>query len=270
MKVLRKKKIKNESNKVELINGDTIKEMKKLISKNIKIDKIITSPPYNTMRNNNPSVGYDLYEDGMANDDYIKWTLEIFDLYDKLLNKNGCICYNMSYGGENTNCMSLTISEILKNTNFVLADIIVWKKKNAIPNSRSSNKLTRIVEFVYIFCKKEDFKTFNTNKKVVSIIEKTGQKTYDNVFNFFVAKNNDGLTKCNKATFSTNFVQHLLNLYVRPNDVVMDNFGGTGTTALACQINDIKCYSIELSKLQHEYGLNRLKKDKLQKRLQFW
>ena len=243
-----------------LINGDCVEEMKNMIDKGIKIDKVITSPPYNIVRPNSTDRGYDVYKDGMSNEEYIKWVVDIFKLYDKLLNKNGCIMWNMSYGTENTVCMSLTIAEILKQTNFTLADIIVWKKLSATPNNVSNNKMTRICEFVYILCRKDEFHTFTSNKKIIGYREDTNQAIYENVFNFICSPNNDESTELNKATFSTSFVNSLIDRYVLPTDIVLDNFSGTGTTMYACECRNRKGYYIELSKAQCDYSIERLKK----------
>lgn len=249
-----------KGNYCSLYNGDCVDIMNKLINDGKKIDKVITSPPYNIIRPNSTDRGYDLYKDGMTNEEYIKWTLEIFNCYDKLLNDNGCIIYNMSYGTENTEVMSLTIAEILKQTNFTLADILVWKKNNATPNNVSSNKMTRICEFVYIFCRRNEFNTFTANKKIIGNREDTNQAIYENVFNFFNARNNDESTELNKATFSTDFVMNIIERYIKQDDIVLDNFSGTGTTIRACEMRKIKSIGIELSKKQCEYTINRIKK----------
>lgn len=243
-----------------LYKGDCIEIMNDLINNNIKVDKVITSPPYNIIRPNSSDRGYDLYKDGMTNEEYIKWTLKIFNCYNKLLNKNGCIIYNMSYGSENTEGMNLTVSEILKNTNFTLADILVWKKNSATPNNVSPNKMTRICEFVYVFCRKDEFYTFTTNKKMIGRREDTQQPIYENVFNFFQSSNNDESNELNKATFSTQFVNNIIERYVKKSDIVLDNFSGTGTTMIACEMNQIKSIGIELSEKQCEYSVNRIKK----------
>ena len=73
------------------------------------------------------------------------------------------------------------LAELIQKTEFTIADHIIWKKKSAFPNNCSPNKLTRITENVFVICKKEDFRTFNMNKKVVSV-RKTGQKMYENIF----------------------------------------------------------------------------------------
>ena len=240
-------KIYNEDNLITLQN----------LEKQI-IDLIITSPPYNIIRPNSTDRGYDFYKDGLENDLYIKWTLNFFKGFDKVLKKNGAILYNMSYGSENTVLMSLLIADIIRKTNFILADIIVWKKKSATPNNVSKNKLTRIVEYIYVFCRKDEFETFNCNKKVLSK-RKTGQAVYENVFNFINAKNNDSSTDLNKATFSTELVRKLLKIYAKKNSVIYDPFMGTGTTALACIIDEHKYIGSEISKKQCLYAEKRLK-----------
>lgn len=246
-----------ETQLCKIYNGDCISVMNNLIQCGVKVDKILTSPPYNIIRPNISDRGYDEYNDGMSNEDYIKWTLEIFSCYDKLLSENGCVLYNMSYGTENTELMNLTISEILKNTDFTIADILVWKKNSAIPNNVSSNKMTRICEFIYAFCRRNEFNTFTSNKKIIGQ-RNSGQPIYEIKYNFFQAKNNDGSIDLNKATFSTEFVLELINRYVKDTDVVLDNFVGTGTTIEACMTKNIQSIGIELSKSQCEYIKKRL------------
>ena len=221
------------------------------------IDLIVTSPPYNIIRPNSTDRGYDLYKDGMSNDQYIDWTLDIFKGFDKVLKPNGVVLYNMSYGTENTILMSLVVADIIRKSEFTLADIIVWKKKSATPNNVSHNKMTRIVEYVYVFCRKEEFHTFNCNKKELSKRE-TGQSIYENVFNFISAKNNDSSTDLNKATFSTEFVRKLTNTYAKPNSVIYDPFMGTGTTAIACLADGHKYIGSEISKEQCDYAEKRI------------
>lgn len=245
---------------IKLYNGNCIDVMRNLIKENVKVDKIITSPPYNIIRPNSTDRGYDLYKDGMTNEEYINWTLKIFDCYDKILNKDGCIIYNMSYGTENTEVMNLTVAEIIKNTQFTIGDILIWKKNSATPNNVSSNKMTRIVEFVYVFVRRNEFNTYKTNKRKIGERKDTKQAIYENVFNFFQAPNNDESTELNKATFSTEFVFNIIERYVLKNDIVLDNFSGTGTTIRACEIKNIKSIGIELSEKQCKYSVERIKK----------
>lgn len=246
----------------KIYNMDCVDGLKQMVADGNIVDCVITSPPYNTMRNNQDDVGYDVYKDGIDNTQYCDWTVSIFNLIDKILSPNGKILYNMSYGSENTECMSLTIADIIRRTNFTLADIIVWEKKTATPNNVSKNKLTRICEFVYVFARRSDFLTFETNKKIVGSIERTGQAIYENIYNKIIADNNDVATNLNKATFSTDFVTKLLEIYCNKAETVLDPFMGTGTTAVACKRRGNKYIGFELSDKQCEYADNWLNNTK--------
>ena len=250
-----------------IFNENCFETLDFMIEDNIHVDNILTSPFYNTGRGSkchnseksrmNHEGRYDIHLDNMSDEEYINFTLNLFNKYDKVLKKDGCILYNISYGSENTHLMWLVIADIIRNTNFTVADDIIWKKNSALPNNVSSNKTTRIVEHVFVFCRKNEFKTFNANKKIKSY-SKTGQPYYENIFNFFEAKNNDGSNKLNKATFSSEFVEKLIDMYVRPNSIVYDSFIGTGTTAIGCINKGIKFIGSELSNAQCEYAKERI------------
>ena len=93
-------------------------------------------------------------------------------------------------------------------------------------------------------------KTFDANKKVVSVIEKTQQANYENVYNFFEAKNNDGSNDLNKATFSTDFVKKLIKIYAKDKSLIYDSFMGIGTTAKGCIETNMDFIGSELSDAQ--------------------
>ena len=156
----------NENN-IIFYNEDCRKTIKRLKSTNQKVDIILTSPPYNTNKKASKNsknierreyVRYDSYIDNISNEEYIKFSKDLFNSFEYILSDNGVILYNLSYGAENTECLFLTISEILSETDFTLADVIIWKKLNAFPNNCSPNKLTRITEFVFVFCRKREEK----------------------------------------------------------------------------------------------------------------
>ena len=220
------------------------------------VDLVISSPPYNIFNTKAKDRGYDFYEDNKTDLEYIDWTLDIFNMFDRVLKKDGVIIYNMGYGTENPNLMNLTISNIITQTKFSLADIIVWKKTTAMPNSPSKNRLTRICEFVYILCRKNELYTFNANKKVIS--ESGNAVFYDSIDNIISAKNNDGSNELNKATFSTELVRKLSKIYALENSLIYDPFMGTGTTAVACLIDKHNYIGSEISIKQVIYANERI------------
>ena len=233
---------------------------------------IMTSPFYNTNKKagkartlTNTSVKkgqydyvrYDTHIDNMKDDEYCEFTKNLFLEFDRVLNLNGCVLYNINYGAENTVGVFKAINAIITGTNFTIADVICWKKPTAMPNSCSSNRLTRIWEFVFVLCRKNEMKTFYCNKKVTSY-RKTGQKAYENIYNFIEAKNNDGSCPYNKATYSSELCEKLLSLYCPPNGVVYDPFMGSGTTAVACKKMGLNYIGSEISLNQCEWAENRL------------
>ena len=252
---------------------DTIRKMRE---KNRKVGLILTSPPYNTGRNSNSERGrnnhearYDIHLDNMTDSEYLEWTKYLFRGFDSILKTNGVVLYNMSYGTDTVNTkkdykpneiMYKVITKILEDTPFTIADTIVWKKSSALPNNTSKNKLTRICEFVYVFVRKSELKTFNTNKRVKSVSSR-GQSYYENVFNLIEARNNDGSNNLNKATFSSELVLKLLDIYYT-GGVVYDPFMGTGSTGVACDMLGIKWLGSEISEAQCEYAKGRIEEVK--------
>lgn len=236
-----------------IFNEDCFVTMKRHIDVH-SVNVVLTSPPYNTMRDNRM---YDVYADNLTDEEYINWTIELFDLFERVLAKNGVVLYNINYGSENSvNLLWNLISDVIRYTDFMVADQIIWKKQTAMPNSMSSNKLTRIFENVFVFCRKSEYDTFQSNKK---LNEHTGR--YKQIYNIVEARNNDGSVDLNKATFSSELVVKLLKIYALRGNIVYDPFMGTGTTAVGVRkIGNLglKYIGSELSDEQVAYANKRI------------
>ena len=254
----------------KIYNEDCINTMHRLANNEQKVDIILTSPPYNTARpsvsetsRNNYEGRYDMYLDIMTQDDYCKWTIELFNQFNLILNENGVVLWNVSYGSDatvNTESIGLvwlSIADIIRNTPFTVADRIIWKKNSALPNNVSKNKLTRIVEDIFVFARKDEYTTFNANKEI-SGIGKNGQTFYKCAYNIIEAPNNDGTCDLNKATYSSDLCEQLLKLYGKENYLVYDPFNGTGTTGVACKRLKMNYIGSEISEAQCIYSEDRL------------
>lgn len=258
---------------IEIYNEDCFKTMEDMPIG--QIDIVLTSPFYNTNKKAGKGrtintiktkpghyshVRYDTHVDNMTDEEYCDFTERLFTEFDRILNVNGVVLYNLSYGAENTEGLFKALNTIITKTEFTVADVIVWKKKSAIPNNCSPNRLTRIWEFVFVLCRRNETKTFNCNKAVKGY-RASGQASYVNVFNFIEARNNDGSCDLNKATYSSELCEKLLQLYaVRTNTWVYDPFMGTGTTAVACARMGFNCLGSEISAAQCEYARERIAK----------
>ena len=220
-----------EVNKIH--KGDTVETMKKIDDKSVQL--VMTSPPYlASIRDDNHKYpgAKDIIKDNQTVEEYIEWSVDIFKEYERVLADDGVVAYNMSYTTFNPMLPYMVIEEVRKQTGFEIADTCVWKKKNCVPLSGHPNRMTRICEFVYIFVKEDRLNDFKANKEVTSI-SRTGQRYFKIYNNFIETKNNDGKVDGHDATFSSDFARYFIDLYSAEGDVVLDNFMGTGTTAIA-------------------------------------
>jgi DNA modification methylase len=245
----------------KIYNMDCLDLMKEI--PNNFVDLVITSPPYNTCvkRKGGPTdIGkYDEYKDNKSEEEYINWTIEVFNGYNKIVKENRVVLYNFGYSIENSSLPYTLVSGIVNNTDWQVVDTILWKKSNAMPHPASYNRLNRVYEFIWVFARKKEVKTFKMFKKVSSISEKTGQKYYEIVDNLIQAKNNDGTNELNKATFSTDLVTKLIDMYGQEGDLVYDNFSGTGTTALGAIEKNCNFICSEISSKQCELANERIR-----------
>ncbi len=220
-----------EVNKIH--KGDTVETMKKIDDKSVQL--VMTSPPYlASIRDDNHKYpgAKDIIKDNQTVEEYIEWSVDIFKEYERVLADDGVVAYNMSYTTFNPMLPYMVIEEVRKQTGFEIADTCVWKKKNCVPLSGHPNRMTRICEFVYIFVKEDRLNDFKANKEVTSI-SRTGQRYFKIYNNFIETKNNDGKVDGHDATFSSDFARYFIDLYSAEGDLVLDNFMGTGTTAIA-------------------------------------
>lgn len=243
-----------EINKIH--KGDCLNLMRKIDDNSIQL--VLTSPPYNaSFRKDNNKYPGGTYEDNLSDEEYIKWSINIFKEYQRILKPTGVIAYNMSYTKYSPSLPFILISKIIEETNLIVVDTIAWKKKHVMPMGGQPNRLTRICEFVYIFVNKDHVDDFDCNK-IVTKISKTGQKFFKQYYNFLETKNNDGSVEIHKATYSSDFAKYFIDLYSFKGSLVLDNFMGTGTTAISCIDLDRDWIGMEMCKEYVDYANQRI------------
>jgi len=121
--------------------------------------------------------------------------------------------------------------------------------------------MTRIFENVFVFVRKSEFSTFNTNKKVSSIRD-SGQKMYTPFYNLFEAPNNNQgeHTKVHGATYSIEFVDNIIKMYFPEGTTIFDPFNGTGTTGLSSLKNGCNYIGCEMDQEYINISIKRLDK----------
>lgn len=261
----------------KIYNEDCLKTMDEHIDEH-SVDIIMTSPPYPTSvswgkTNSNlsncksklyPHYKYDMFMENRSPEEYIEWTCELFNRFSKILKPNGVCLYNLSYSSVHAEVLPLTISSIITDTEFNFMDMVCWKKPNAINDYQTPNKLTRIFELIYVFGLKGSEKTHMCNKPFVRKVANKNGNVYQFKYNYIEAKNNDGTCKLNRATYSSEMCEKVLDLYApisQKDLVVYDPFMGSGTTAVACKRLGLKYIGSEISENQVEYARKRIEDD---------
>ena len=246
-------------------NEDCLKTMERL---NDSIDLIVTSPPYNmTSRPGGvaDSGRYDVYTDWKTEPEYIEWTVDIFNNFNKILKQNSVVLYNFSYSIENPSLPYKLVSVLEEKSNFTLADTIIWKKQQGMPFPANKYRLSRNWEFIWVFVRKSEINTFRIHKGISKVSEKTGQTYYNIFYNMIDSANSDIPTpKLNQATYSSDMVLKLFDIYCDNGYTVYDPFNGTGTTGYACKISkfkDLTYIGSEISENQVKYSIERIENE---------
>jgi DNA modification methylase len=249
---------------INVLLGDSHQIMKSFDSNSF--DGVITSPPYNLGKNPNHRRKdqkdfsfYTQYNDNLTPEEYINWSVNIFKEYSRIVKETGVVAYNLSYSSKNPILPMQLITEVDKETDLTIADILYWKKSNATPMQTSSTHLSRLIEPIYIFVNKKYPNIFTTNKRISKVNEKTGQKFYAYYDNLLEAKNNDNTPVNHSARFSKDMVKGILDIYFPENSHILDSFVGTGTTLFACNETNRKATGIEIDPLYYNYIKDNLK-----------
>ncbi len=205
----------------KIINGDCLEVMRALPDK--CIDIIITSPPYNLLNSTGNGLkkntncgkwknaaiknGYKNYDDNMPYDEYIKWQKQCVAEMYRLIKDDGAIFYN------NKNRVQAGLlqdrGEIVRD--FPLRQIITWKRSGAI--NFNAGYFLPTTEQIYVIC----------NKKFRL---RTGANKLTDVWEVKQEMHNP-----HPAPFPEDLIDRIVTS--TNGSIVLDPFGGSGTTAVS-------------------------------------
>lgn len=236
--------IENIKNKI--INGDCLEVMKAMPDK--CIDVIITSPPYNLLNSTGNGLskstncgkwknaaikeGYKDYDDNMPYSEYINWQKQCVAEMHRLIKDDGAIFYNNKnrvQGG-----LIQDRGEIVKD--FPLRQIITWKRSGSI--NFNSGYFLPTTEQIYMICNKE-FKL------------KKGANKFTDVWEIKQEMKNP-----HPAPFPEELIDRIINSV--SGMLVLDPFGGSGTTAISAIKGNKEFILIEKSTLYCEMSKKRI------------
>lgn len=208
-----------------------------------------TSPPYNAamtcaqMHSKAPKAGKGgLYTGGYSDDrtslEYIQFNTDVFTALDIVASENFTLCYNINYNKNSPSEYIKIISEA--NKIFKLVETIVWEKAMAV--SLQGDNLTRIYEFIFVLSK-GDFKINKARTECLKNLWKIGN----------IGANH----KDHKACFPVELAEEGIKKFSKKDALVIEPFGGSGSTLIACEKTGRHCRLMELDPKYIDIIINR-------------
>ena len=235
----------------KLFNGDCLEVMDYLISQNIKIDCILTDPPYGTTQ--------------------CKWDSvipfdEMWNRLNKLIKPNGAI---VLFGSEPFSSM-LRCSNI-KNYKYDWK----WDKVRGVGHLNAKRRPMMCIEDIMIFYNKQciynpqmrerDKPRQSMNNATQQVYgkskenfkgEKLNKKYPINLITFSKSSQNDMIFHPTQKP--TDLLEYLIKTYTNEGELVLDFTMGSGSTGVACLNTNRKFIGIELDENYFNISINRI------------
>ena len=240
---------------IDLYNGDCLVEMDKLIEQGVKVDCVITSPPYWK------GFAYESYFNSYKQ--YLDWCGLWADKIKLLTHDNSTIYINTMNDSEVT-VRAFELMNVFTDRMFKLHDTIIWNRYNQQP-ANTIRQLTNQCEYIFMF---RNFSAgIELNKKIA--YEKNPDifitKNVGNVWNIPFNKGNkisfaSKETKCKwgHSGFPQALPETCILLSTKENDIVLDMFMGSGTTGVACKNLNRDFIGIELDEKYYNIAKERI------------
>ena len=194
-----------------------------------KADIAFSSPPYNagttaTETAMGKTTKYNGNDDNKSESEYI----DFLDAYiEQAIEHSEYVFMNVQSISNN----KLALIDVLYHNREIYADTIIWDKIHGQP-AMAENVMNSVFEYVHIFSKKAN--------RAVGTVQFRG--TVDNILHLQSQRKNE-YSDIHNATFSVEFASHFIRNFAKES--VLDQFGGTGTTLIACEQLGKSCFMME-------------------------
>jgi len=216
-----------------LMCGDStsIDDVEKLMDGR-KANICFTSPPYNAGSLNikgNSGTGkkYNKFDDNQTSQEFFDFLSANMSC---MLAVSDEVFYNIGLVQDNKR----TIFKLVDTFGDSFKDVIYWKKKNVAPHIQKG-VINNLVEFILCF----------GDGKRKFINPRFSQGTYFNVIEGVNAGANQ-YSDIHKATFPVYLPENIITNFTGNDAIVIDCFGGVGTTLIACEKTSRECRMMEL------------------------
>lgn len=245
------------ADKLDLIINDDCRRYLSGLPNNC-IDCIITSPPYNF------GIDYgDYYSDENTWDSYFATMEEIIREMYRVLTTGGRVVFNIQPFYSDYIPSHHIFSNIFLKHNFIWRNEIIWEKNNYSARytswgswkSPSAPYLKYTHEYIEVYCK-ETIRHENKRNEQADITEEEFKSSV--VGKWSIAPERKMKEYNHDAMFPEKLVERALKLYTYPRDVVLDPFGGVGTTAVVCKKLRRRYISVDVSQEYCETARKRI------------
>ena len=245
--------------KSKIVNGDSLKELKKIPDETF--DLVFADPPYNLQLKNElnrpdqskVSAVNDKWDQFENFRKYDEFTFEWLSECKRVLKKNGAIWVIGSYHN------IFRVGYTIQNLGFWILNDVIWNKNNPMPNFRGT-RFTNAHETL-IWASKSEKSKYTFNYQSLKCLNDDLQMRSN--WNLPICSGTERLKKNGKKIHSTQKPEALLHRILlattNKNDLVLDPFLGSGTTAAVAKKLGRKYYGIEKEKTYFKAVEQRLK-----------
>ena len=227
--------------KYEIFRDDAFLWVENALKKEIKVNHIITDPPYNiskknnfsTMKNPRQGVNFGAWDNNFA-------LLEWIEKFSKILDKNGSFIVFCSYK------FISDIHKVCEISNLEVKDILVWQKNNPMPRN-TNRRYVQDMEFALWAVKKGAKWTFN----------KPDNSPYlRSLYKFPVVAGKERTSHPTQKSLA--LMSEIIKIHTNPNDIILDPFMGSGTTGVATLLENRHFIGIEKDENYFKIAKSRL------------
>ena len=269
MRILKqKKKEKKMIETGKIINGDCIEVMKTFPEGSI--DLVVTSPPYNV------NIAYDVHKDDLPMDEYYEWTKDWLREAFRVLKDDGRIAVNVpnELNVQERGGRILFVAEfwmMMKEVGFKFSGLVdlTEDSPHRVRQTAWGSWMSASAPYIYnpkeciILAYKKSNKKLTKGESQWKGVPTDIEQPDGAIKNKMVYQDEDKKEFMNlvfgrweyfadtrsltKATFSMDIPSKAIKILTYKNDIVLDPFMGSGTSAFAAELLDRRWLGIELS-----------------------